>query len=189
MAITIYLHFIIYKNNKVQFDWWWQTGCHIPVVPGPLVYMSYGNGFRLVWLNKGGSMLEPIKDPWWWSNCSLLGERQGSILCTLITQHFDGILSNPCMINYYYLHYYLFICIIISCHIYCFCWTLHWHKTTADTSRCAWHFFGLNRSLLLIMKQQLIWIKAQTRLQPILDRNCRGMFSHELEVKWMIINQ
>lgn len=31
------------------------------VVPGPLAYMSYGNGFRLVWLHKGGSMLEPIR--------------------------------------------------------------------------------------------------------------------------------
>lgn len=60
-------------------------GRYIHVVPGPLAYMSYGNGFRLVWLNKGGSMLEPIKYRWWWSNCSLLRERRGSLLCILIT--------------------------------------------------------------------------------------------------------
>lgn len=157
--------------------------------------MSYGNGFRLVWLNKGGSMLEPIKDRWWRSNCSLLGERRGSILCTLITPHFYSYTTFKSM------HKELLIIriLLIILFRYFFCWTLHWHKTNANKSRSAWHCFAflascLNRSLLLIimhMQQQLIWIKTrvhQTRLQPILDRILPWDVFSCVEVKW-IINQ
>lgn len=67
MRLTEAVHmnlYIISKSNAVQFDWWWSAGRHIHVMPGSAVYMSCGNGFRLVWLHKGDSVLEPIKDRW-----------------------------------------------------------------------------------------------------------------------------
>lgn len=82
---NVYVINLFYKCSLIKSTL--TDGRHIHVVPGPLAYMSYGNGFRLVWLNKGGSMLEPIKYRWWWSNCSLLRERRGSVLCILITPH------------------------------------------------------------------------------------------------------
>lgn len=51
---------------------------------GPAASVSYGNGFRPDWLNKGGSMLEPIKYRWWRSHCRALEE--AAALCTLSTQ-------------------------------------------------------------------------------------------------------
>lgn len=44
--------------NASRFDCCWSCWC------GPAASVSYGNGFRPDWLNKGGSMLEPIKYRW-----------------------------------------------------------------------------------------------------------------------------
>lgn len=44
--------------NDSRFNCCWSCWC------GPAASLSYGNGFRPDWLNKGGSMLEPIKYRW-----------------------------------------------------------------------------------------------------------------------------
>lgn len=59
--------------NASRFDCCWSCWC------GPAASMSYGNGFRPDWLNKGGSMLEPIKYRWWRSHCSFSGRGSSSV--------------------------------------------------------------------------------------------------------------
>lgn len=79
MKVRVFHSFSFRKAlNTSRFDCCWSCWC------GPAASMSYGNGFRPDWLNKGGSMLEPIKYRWWRSHCSALEE--GATLCTLSTQ-------------------------------------------------------------------------------------------------------
>lgn len=73
LSLSLSLQWV--KSNKVVFDWWSSRRWVLPA--GPLACMSCGNGSRLLRLNTGGS-LEPIKYRWWWSDCSVRPERQGS---------------------------------------------------------------------------------------------------------------
>lgn len=114
--------------------------------------------------------------------------------------------SNPCRKNYYYyycVYYFWFITIclfFITSKIFFFllniklAWNHYKQVAVCLTFSLVFVLRGCTAaycSLWCTWKQQLILIKArvhQTRVQPIVDWNCRGMFSPELRSNESLIN-
>ena len=120
-----------------------------------------------------------IKAALCWSLLQIRGDGaaacRGSILCALITQHFYGILSSPCIIHYYlhyylfnYLHYYFSSYLLLLLDFTCLTFLWFEPQLVAQTT------IDLNKG-------------SSSSNTPILDRNGRGMFSHELND--VIMNQ